>query len=250
MECETHSNWVPPDNPDLQTILNEAQRDASAGHFPDALAKHVWFHQNALRLQPSLYGVRLSFALAYWKSLADVYPLALVKLREVRDTAEQSIRSHAATGDALRDAFHDCEAIDRMLGESGRTRDLFVWLDEHLPDVARQFYRLAQRALLSLKDYRLCGKFIDANATFEWSLKRYQSKKDLAEDPKTGLNLRVFGEKCFANEIAILVALLVINEHEEDAERIALEALNEFQDADFEAVLEQSMDGIVPDPWP
>jgi len=41
--------WTPPENPNPQQILSEAQSDAKAGRYEDALAKHVWFHENALK---------------------------------------------------------------------------------------------------------------------------------------------------------------------------------------------------------
>ena len=36
--------WTPPENPDPQTILNEAQSDALAKRYEIALAKHIWLH--------------------------------------------------------------------------------------------------------------------------------------------------------------------------------------------------------------
>ena len=243
-------DWSPPENPDAKAILDEAQRDTAAGQYAIALQKHIWFHHNALKLQPSLYGVRLSFALVYWKTLADQYPPALQALIEIRDTAEKTVRSDAATGDELRNAFHEFEAINKFLNETSRTCNLFAWLDTHKPSAARQFYRLAQTALLRAKEYALCGKFLDPKNSYAWSLKRYQEKKNLPSDPKLGINMREFGEKCFANEIAILIALMVLNGQDKEAERIGVDALNEFEDADFEETLEHSIKGIVPEPWP
>lgn len=63
--------------------------DTMAGHYEAALAKHIWFYNEALKINPNMYGVRLSFALSYWKQLADVYPPAKVKLIEARDEAEK-----------------------------------------------------------------------------------------------------------------------------------------------------------------
>ena len=41
--------WSPPPNPDPEVILEEARADAAAGRNEDALAKYVWFHNNAVR---------------------------------------------------------------------------------------------------------------------------------------------------------------------------------------------------------
>jgi hypothetical protein len=78
------AQWKPVANPVPDKILNEAQEDAAAGRYEDALAKHVWFHENALTYAPAMYGVRLSFALSYWAALGAMYPPALQKLRHQR----------------------------------------------------------------------------------------------------------------------------------------------------------------------
>ncbi len=70
------AGWAPPENPDPQDILAQAKQDTASGRYEDALAKHLWFHENALEYRSSLYGVRLSFALGDWTKLSHVYPLA------------------------------------------------------------------------------------------------------------------------------------------------------------------------------
>lgn len=61
---------------------HEAARD---GRYEEALREHIWFHDHALAKQPSLYGVRLSYALADWVDFGKVYPPALAALQAVRD---------------------------------------------------------------------------------------------------------------------------------------------------------------------
>jgi hypothetical protein len=121
--------WTPPANPDPQQILTEAQADARAGRYEVALAKHVWFHRNSLKIDPAFYGVRLSFALMYWKELAKVYPPAKAKLIELRDEAEKQVGSGR---DGL-EAFVDFEAINTELGENEKTVALFKSLDKNKP---------------------------------------------------------------------------------------------------------------------
>ncbi|HEY2343764.1 MAG TPA: hypothetical protein VGH90_12060, partial [Chthoniobacteraceae bacterium] len=57
------AEWTAPKNPEPQKILAEARQDAAEGRYQDALAKYTWFHMNALRYDPKLYNVRLTFAL-------------------------------------------------------------------------------------------------------------------------------------------------------------------------------------------
>jgi hypothetical protein len=98
----TFAQWAPPANPDPDKILNGAQDDAQAGRYADALAKHVWFHENALKYQPALYGVRLSFALSYWAQLGDAYPPALEKLKSIRDETAKKVRPSRSRTEDLR----------------------------------------------------------------------------------------------------------------------------------------------------
>jgi hypothetical protein len=44
-----YGGWRPPANPDPSEILKEAESDTAAGKYADALTKHIWFHQNALK---------------------------------------------------------------------------------------------------------------------------------------------------------------------------------------------------------
>src|SRR5688500_5081235 len=92
MTSIAQSDWKPPEKPDPSVILNEAESDAGAKRYPDALAKHLWFHENALKYERGLYGVRLSFALGAWFELGKQYPPALEALKEVRDIAGRRVR--------------------------------------------------------------------------------------------------------------------------------------------------------------
>ena len=155
------SSWKPPEKPDPQKIVAEAEADAAAGRYEDALAKHVWFHTNALKYDRSLYGVRLSFALGAWVRLGAIYPPALEKLREIRAEDAEMVRANALDKAGFH-IFNEIAAINKYLGEDENTTQLFQWLDTHLPEEAKHDYRLAERALVKSKQYELIGKYIDA----------------------------------------------------------------------------------------
>ena len=246
MTSLAHADWTAPLEPDPDRILKEAKSDAAARRYGDALAKHVWFHQNALRLRPSLYGVRLSFALSDWAELGAAYPPALAKLQSIRDEAARNVRE----GNGSRDAFHDFASINKTLGDDGKTKDLFVWLDSNKPTSATAVFDLAQPALIKAKEYRLCGRYIEPDTSFQRILHAYREHNRIARDPKFGERLREFGEKQFSNDTATLVALLVLNERKADADRIAGEAVKERDDPKFKEQLEKAKHGNVPAPWP
>lgn len=66
---------------------DDAKRLEEQGDFAGALAKHVWFHEHALDVDPACSGVRLSFALGSWLQLGRKYPLALETLNLVQSSA-------------------------------------------------------------------------------------------------------------------------------------------------------------------
>jgi hypothetical protein len=244
--CRPH--WTPPLNPDPEQILREADADTSARRYEDALAKHVWFHQNALKLSPSLRGVRLSFALSSWVELGAVYPPALAKLQSIRDENAAKV----CEGGHVREAFNDFESINKTLGNEDKTKDVFLWLHTNKPSVAKEVFDLAEPALVKSKEYRLCGDYLDADNSFQRQLDLYRQHMMMAQQRQRqfGAMMRDFGERTFSNSTATLVALLALNERKADAERIAAEALKEWNDPKFKEQLEKAKQGDVPAPWP
>lgn len=242
------AGWTPPTNPDPEKILNEAQADAAAGKYEDALAKHIWFHQNALKYESALYGVRLSFALSYWLKLGEAYPPALEKLKSIRDETGEGIRRKTSK-DSSQD-FHDFESINRELKEESKTKELFFWLDSNQPEVAEKVFKIAEPVLISAKEYKLCGKYVNPDQAFQWAVEHYRGDKRLANDPKFGKRHKEYGEKSFSNRTTTLVALLVINGRKADADRIVGEATKEWDDPKFKKELEKALGGEVPAPWP
>jgi hypothetical protein len=113
-------------------ILQRAREHTREGRYEDALADFLWFHRNALEHERAYYGVRLSFALAYWKELAEVFPRAGEVLQAVRDEAASELL--CGRGEA-RELFNDAAAIDHQLGRMNDTYKLFAEL--HGKDLAR-----------------------------------------------------------------------------------------------------------------
>ncbi len=239
-------DWTPPENPDPAAILQEARADTQAKRFETALAKHVWFHDNALSITPALYGVRLSFALADWAELAEQYPPALTRLKEMRDQARQKVLE----GNNVRESFHDMKAINNQLGEHAATKEVFETLDEKNPESAKQVFDIAKPALVRAKAYSLLGKYVEPKADFELMTLMYREGKKRADAPRFGARYLDFANKSFANEVTTLVAILVVNDRTKEAEEIAKSARAEWEDRAFLDGLEQALAGVVPEPWP
>ena len=242
----SQAKWTPPANPDPQKILKEAQMDAVAGRYEAALAKHVWFHENALKIRPSLYGVRLSFALGYWTQLAIVYPPAKTKLIEIRDETEKKV----ASGENVHDSFHDVQSINSKLNEEQRTVELFKSLAKNNAIAATQVFDVARPALIKAGEIKLCSKYVDPKKDYPRLVMLYRENLRLADDPKFGEELKKFGQRSFSNEVATLVALLAVSDRKTDAEHIAADAKTVWADKEFADALDKALKGEVPKPWP
>jgi len=234
------------EGPEPHKILHEAQADARAKRYEDALAKHVWFHRNALKQRRSLYGVRLSFALGYWHELGEAYPPALVKLKEIRDEATKNVTN----GKHVQESFHDLASINRTVGEESRTKEIFVLLDAQNADAAKEVFDIAQPALINAKEYKLCGKYIDSKRSFLRIIELFRINKRLTKDPRFGAEHLEYANKKFTNDAATLIALLAVNGRKAEAEEIAGDAKKEWNNASFHAEIDKALQGKVPKPWP
>lgn len=239
------SNWVPPAQPDPQKILSEAQADMIGGRYAESLAKLVWFHNNSLQIDPALYGVRLSFALSYWKQLAQVYPPAKAKLTEVRDEAEKKL---VGNEDTVR--FHAFVALNSALDDHVRTVTAFKALAQKSPEAAAKVYDAARPDLIRAGEIKLCSRYVDAKVDYPRLVEMYRMTEQTAKDAKLGEMRTNFAQQSFSNGVATLVALLAVSDRKSEAERIAAEAKRVWDDEAFAAELDKALKGQVPPPWP
>jgi hypothetical protein len=241
--------WTPPDHPDPTKILQEAQADAAAGRYEDALTKQIWYHQNALKYDASQAGVRLSFALSDWVQLGAVYFIALEELRKIRDEDENTVREMDAAGKAF-PPFMDFAAINKALHDEAKTTALFQWLDTTKPEIAKSVFPVSEEALIKAKEYQLCGKYVDPQKSFGRILGLYKLNKGFVGDPRFGTQFEQYTEEAFSHSTTTLVALLAVTNRKEDADRVVTEAEKEWDDAKFKEQLEEAQQGNVPAPWP
>lgn len=235
------AEWTPPEKPDAHAIYHEAKVDARARRYEDALAKHLWFHENALKLQPSLRGVRLSFALSDWYDLGADYEPALAKFEEVR-TAARKGALESTDKELARQNFIDFESMTDLLGEDQETVDLFLKLRDQNPDDAKAVYRSAQKALLKNDRFDVCGEFLDAEQAMDSEINGYKRHTKL-EDERHGERLQKFGERRFRNGAATIVLILVKNDRADEAKKLAQQARDAWDDEQLNADLDAALEG-------
>jgi hypothetical protein len=141
---------------DPSEILRRGRTSTFEGRHEEALRDFLWFHKHALEHDRAYYGVRLSFALGYWKELADVYEPAAVALDATRREAAESL----LRGEGSRSLFHDVASIDRELGRTEKTYELFVALKAAHPDRVKNFADLAMSAIVTAEDFLLAMEFL------------------------------------------------------------------------------------------
>jgi hypothetical protein len=192
---------------DPETVLTEAEQLARQGRYPEALEKHVWFHEHVLGIDASYSGVRLSFALRSWVELGKRFPPAREALAAIRDRDARAIRA----GEWSPNRFSDVAAINRYLGEPGETAALFVTLHRDNPGLARECYTRAEESLAAAGEYEVCAAYIpDPTARFAEVLQHYRplllGAVRLGE-AHTARMLEMV-ERTFAEEAGRLIAIL------------------------------------------
>lgn len=208
--------------------LKDATILAKQGDYEGALAKHVWFHDNALKAEPGYYGVRLSFALGEWIELGNVYPKALEKLKAIRD--EKTARLSGDSGDP--ELFHDVEAINGYLGESAATVALFKKIDATRPAFASSVYHIAEVALVESGEYALARKYLgDPQKRLQSAIRNYrEGLKYSKSGSRDGDASRHAFESNFADDIVRIVTVLRETGDKAGAKSIQAEALKTLDD--------------------
>lgn len=150
--------WEVPANPDPTTIINEAMADAVQGRPVDAAQKHLWYHENAIRLSPEHVQVRLTVALEEWVKLARRHAPAMQDILSVRERAIERVKG--LDQQQLNDAMTEVVRINEALGDAASTRDTFLALAQRDSRQAARFWMYALPALTELNDHALANAFL------------------------------------------------------------------------------------------
>jgi hypothetical protein len=240
-------SWTPPDAPDPSEILDSAVADTQAGAHANALAKHLWFHHNALRHDDALAGVRLSFALGYWLRLADVYPPAQAAIVRTRDETEQMFQADPSSFDL----FHDLAALNQYLGDGLRTADAFAAVARRDPAGATRLYHVAEPYLVAAGRYGECGPFLDSSKRLSRARESHRMMSEFeGEMPEGEIRPPKLARTFYVRNVATLVGLLALNRRPDEAGRVRREALAVVDDEEFRAMLDAAMLGHLPPPGP
>lgn len=243
--------WQPPEKPNPDAILDEARADVRAKRYEDALAKLLWFHENALKYDDSQRGVRLSFALSEWYDLGADYAPALAKFEEVRAAARKSALE-STHPKHIRSFFIDFAAMSEKLRSENETVELFLELHKQNADDAKLVYSRAEDALVRAEQFDLCGEFLDAERRMEQEIELYELNMKLAKEKeeRRGKHQQSFGERRFRHGAATIVLILVKNGKVDEAKELAQQARDAWDDKQLNEALDQALAGKPPKPFP
>jgi len=203
--------------------LQRGREAAAAGRYEDALRDYIWFHEHALEHEPSLYGVRLSFALWYWMELANEYPEARTALKRIRD--EKTTR--LLEGASNRDLFHDVESINERLENEEATYEVFAAIEKAKPDFAAVCADLALPAIVKAGDFEMARRYTPSP---EDALRRYGESLNTdiegleRQPPSSAPRLEAYVQ-IYVRRVHLLLKILRGNNENSEADALELRAL-------------------------
>ncbi len=208
---------------DMQKYLHDTREMVKQKKYEEALNRCIWFHEHALEHDPGMYGVRLSFALSDWKELGDVYPPAKTALIETRDRKTKLIEEDKGSFYF----FADVVALNRILGEAQKTVALFELVDRTQPESAKEYWNVAEDAVISAKRYDLVRKYIGNPVREFLEVKaRYDEEKASYDDPRMGgEHFKAWNEDHFVEESVKLIGVALALDDKKAAQEIQQQAL-------------------------
>lgn len=238
------SEWKPTDPINASKILNEARQDRTERRYGQALQKHIWFHQNALKYNIGMGGVRLSYALADWLELAKVYPPALEAMKAEAIDAEQRVLA----GDISRiDLFHDVVSINQTLNQDEKSVELFKKIAATEPQDAKIMLIFVTPQLIAAKEYELMRKFTDPRESIRMTFLSYDSLNSfMEENGNSAIKKYDSAEEHLKQSAANLVALLSVLGETGLASEIRDSALRKSSSEKLNSALTAAMDGVFP----
>lgn len=196
-EPDTIKSKENEDPKDMHKYLDDIRNLVRNKDYSTALERFKWFFDHALEYQPSMSGVRNSFALSDWKKFADKYPPALEALISRRDSLATLVKIQGSV-----DAFNDVQSINRILKEEKKSVELFEYILQNNYVAASSFYIYVDEDLFKLKRYDIIREFIgDPMEYFFNMVDMHKQIINLSQQE----NIKLIHEKQFANETIDLI---------------------------------------------
>jgi hypothetical protein len=206
--------------------LRTARLAAEEGRFAEALNEYIWFHDHVLDDEPSMRGVRLSFALIFWHELGGQYPPARAALQRVRNEKTRILEQ----GSQDWELFDDVIAINQELGNDEATYDLFCLIHNASPNLAEQCADAAMPAIVKAFDFKLARSYMpDPEKKIECSAATFSHGIEWANRTTPLENQAAIidvGVRDYANEVGMVVQVVSMSGETERAELLMEQAIS------------------------
>lgn len=233
-------------------LLEQSRHAIRNGNYSEALDAVLKFYDLSFRQDSYTYrGVRSSFAIEIWKEINNQYPLALDKMKAIRDSKENKLRSgdvsdipfdpvviaeknpqksKEITNTIIAEAlFWDIDSLNTALNEDTKTVELFEFLQKKYPKLANACWRAAKKQVMQSARYDLATKQIpDLNTEYQRLKKRYLAAPDA---------YREVAERSFISSVKDIIKMACATNQFESARSIASDAEKFFQKEEFEKFL-------------
>jgi len=243
---KTLQKFTPEIPVDLRSLRSNTEADLLPDFHSEALAKRIWFHQNALSINKHYDAVRSSYGLISWAELGKVYPPAKTLLRYAANAHKQIILADPQKGN---DSISEYESINSALGRDDNSLTMFKWLHQNHPEVAERNFWYFKALLVENKEYALYDEFVEPHSHYSQQASSYHylvtRKGNKTNKPEDEWRLREETQR-FINNAAELVAILVLNGKQETAQKIAGKARLDLDSADMENALADALEGKLP----
>lgn len=213
---------------DMRAYLNRTRQLVRQRRYQEALDRFLWFDEHALGYDPGMSGVRLSFALLYWKELGDAYPSAKQAMIDMRDRKTRQLKE--GRGNAA--LFQDVAALNRTLGENVKTVRLLEEISKTDAALAAQCWPHARDAVFLEKQYEIARKYIPSPLKeYAREKVRYDEKVALYENPRMGgPHFQEWNENHFVEACLQLIELAIFTGDKEAAQEIRKRAASVVDD--------------------
>jgi hypothetical protein len=209
------------------SYLSQTRGLTRQGKYEEALKRFLWFDRQIYDSASEMNGVRRSFALSYWKELANRYQPALDSMLEIRDSKTTKVLSDGGTC-AL---FADVVAINRTVEENSKSISLFETLLIKFPDQAKSCHVYIIGDLLNSKRYDLMKGVVDPIAVFKRTVKFHN--KSLAELGEYEEEVNEYRKKIFSLNAKQLIDYCLAIGDQSSADYIRFEAYLISKDRQF-----------------
>ena len=223
---------------DMNAYLQKTKELIHEKEYKEALKRSIWFHNNALNHDASMFSVRLSFALADWKQLADKYPPAHKALLKTRDKKIKQLLDDK-TNPVL---FLDVLSINRALHLEKENVILFEKLALEKPSFIKKHWKLAKKDLFENNRFDILKKYIgNPLKEFQSNFKVHLKNSDIC-DPNSEYEQRrrSYSEERFIYKTLQLIEMALVLGDKNMAQEIQQKALELVDDYRIENALSKN----------